>query len=1076
MPTRKRGGLSLPAIGLGRAACFRLLLLALGGLVCVRSVQAASTTWKGGAVNLDWSTSGNWLNGFPSTATDVLFLTNGVVLTAASNNVLSANATIRSLTYSHTNSSTGTQTYHHTWLNSGVTLTVSNVLATNVVFVGSGLALAGCATTAAVSGSNASLVIVATNGIVNIRQGGSSDSVRSATLDLSGLSNCTVRAQRVLVAGDGTNGSAERDRESGTLKLARNTAFYLASPSFPPSLTVGYTIGNGSGITSNLLVLGQTNHVFSDTGLGVGLGRSPSYLKFGSFANSRAVFRDSAGTGPQAVWLIGDSASLGYWGNYSLGSVDFSGGTLDAQVASIVVGRSVNGTANPAGGGNDGVLTLDAGTLDAYTITAGYQVNDYCARVGGVVNVDGIAQVHVRNAIQLGRFMASAASNGVSSATLNIGTRSGGGSVVVDGSIVTTTNAKNVGCLSQVILRNNGSLSVKGKVGPLSTLELNHAALQLDLAVGAASTPVCVTTNLITTTPVTLTITGNGLAVGTFPLFKYRSFAGSLSDFLAPALPDQTQGYLSNNTSASSIDLVITAASTVTNATPAPAPLLKGKPLYADYGKPLTEAAPRADGYTHVDTPGLITRLLAGNIKTYAYLVWKSNSYRTDWDDFRLEFLPAAQAAGIDVWLYLTPPSENSPPAAYIPFGDDYYSWATEAARLALKYPALKAVVMDDFNSNLGTFTPDYVARMMEGAHAYCTNLLFMPINYDLTKGWASPTSYLSPAFMNAYGPSCGAVILPYLNWASHDDFSNEAYQIAHNSGIVSGALSQFLIFLPSGRGTQAGDVAKLSETLTNSAGFPDQPYPFTFRIGGYPSNSVAGYHQMQLLVDNDVVWSKDFSACYGVQDVTTNLQSWLAGKTNATLTVRVYEQAGVANYWIRPSWILPAGNWVQTETGGFAGASTYYPGTPRGIPMVVMIYDWMYGTGGNNNSNYVYNANVIAQASVQAGQPIGIIQFSLDKTATSPLFPIIQQLYGQWAYQPRIGSVGRWLDGSMQIAGAGGGPNIGYTLKASDDPRLPLAAWAPAATGTFDSSGSFTNLDNNAASCRNRFYRISVP
>jgi hypothetical protein len=1052
---------------------FLLLCLELAP-VC--TMQASSTAWKGGAANLNWNTSGNWTNGIPTATSDVVFLTNGVVLTSASNNVVSASTVVQSLSYKPANSSTGPQTYQNTFIYSGVTLTVSNVLATNAVFVGSGLALANSMTSASISGPNGSLWVIATNGVVNVRQGGSGNFSGMAALDLSGLSNCAIRAQRVLVAGDGTNGSGEKDRASGTLRLARTSSLFLSGGSFPPALTVGYNIGNGSG-TNNLLLLGQTNYIFCDSGLGVGIGRNPCQLKFGGFANSWAMFRDTAGTGRQAVWLVGDSSSLGYWGNYSSGTNDFSGGAVDAQVALVVVGRSVNGTANPSTGGNDGALILNDGVLDAHTIVVGYQVNDYCARVGGFISVDGIARVQVNNAIQLGRFMASAASNGVSSAVLSIGARSGGGAVTVNGGITTTTSSKNNTNNSQIVVRNGGSLSVKGKLGPLSYFELSNCLFGLDFGTGTnPSTPVCVTTNLVTGSPIALTIAGSGLTPGPITLIKYGSFTNGLADFATLTLPDQVQGYLSNNTANASIELVITQSNPVSNVPPVFTPRLSGGPVYADYDKVLLEPAPRADGYTHVDTPGLIARLVSGNIKTYAFLVWRNNTYRTDWDDFRLEFLPAAQAAGIDVYLYLTPPTENSPPAGYVPFGDDYYSWAAEAGRLAQRYPALKAMVIDDFNSNLRLFTPDYVGKIMEGAHVYCTNLMFMPINYDLTKGWASPTAYTSPAFMNAYGPYCGAVMFAYLNWANHDDFSNEAFQIAHNSGIVRGDLSQLLVALPSSRATQAGDYAALAQVLTNSAGFPEAPYDFTFRVAGYPSNSASGYHQLQVLVDSDIVWSKDFSAAYGVQDISTNLQPWLAHKTSATLTVRVYEQSGVANYWIRPSWILPAGNWVPGEKGGLVGTSTYYPGTPRGVPMMVMIYDWMYGTGGNNSSNYVYNANMIAQASVQAGQTIGIIQFELDKSTASPLFPIIQQLYGQWAYTPRFDSITRLPDGGARLSGNSGGPNIGYTLKAANSPVAPMSAWSSITSSAFDSSGRFTNTDASAAGQPSRFYRLSVP
>ena len=127
----------------------------------------------------------------------------------------------------------------------------------------------------------------------------------------------------------------------------------------------------------------------------------------------------------------------------------------------------------------------------------------------------------------------------------------------------------------------------------------------------------------------------------------------------------------------------------------APTPRLQGI-TYADYNSELREATARADGIKHVDTPRLIQKLVAGNIKTYAFLVWHQP---TDWDDFRLEFLSAAQAAGLNVWLYLTPPTENSPPTGYVPYGTNYLTWATETAKLAQQYPVLTALAIDDFQA-----------------------------------------------------------------------------------------------------------------------------------------------------------------------------------------------------------------------------------------------------------------------------------------------------------------------------------------------------------------------------------------
>jgi hypothetical protein len=140
------------------------------------------------------------------------------------------------------------------------------------------------------------------------------------------------------------------------------------------------------------------------------------------------------------------------------------------------------------------------------------------------------------------------------------------------------------------------------------------------------------------------------------------------------------------------------------------------------------------------------------------------------------------------------------------------------------------------------------------------------------------------------------------------------------------------------------------------------------------------------------------------------------------------------------------------------------------------MIYDWKYGGGPDNTTNYVHDVNVIAQASVLAGQSAGIIQFELDKGPASPLFPIIQQLYGQWAYQPQFSSLARHSDGTVLLSGRNGGPNIGYTLVTADEATTPLALWTPITNTAFDSNGSFSDTDWSAPGHASRFYRVSVP
>jgi hypothetical protein len=1046
------------------------------GLLAWRA-QAAATSWRGGGADLNWSTPANWSGGIPAAASDVFFNTNGVVLDSAANNIVSVSTTIQSLKYTHTNAYTGAQTYHHALIRDGVVLTVSNATAGDAAFVGSGLSLPSSSTRAAISGTNGSLVVLATNGVFNVRQGGSQNSFGIASLDLSGLSNLTVRAQRLLVAGDGTNGDPKRDRVAGELKLARNSLLLLGT-AYPLGLAVGQSIGNGG--TGGSLELGQTNWVFTDYGMGVGCGKSSACsVRFGAFSNAFARFRNSNGTDRQINWLIGDCSLVKYSGNSNSATVDFSGGTVDALLNVLVVGRSVNDAKGLDAGATDGTLTLAAGVIDTDSAIIGCQMSNYCARAQGTINVDGSGLLIVNHFLQLGRFMGAAPSNGVSFARLNIGARAGGGAASVGGNIFTTTSTLNPTNDSEIIVRNGGSLSVAGNVGPLFNFELNQASLTLDF--GPRTNPgaaVCVVSNLLTVAPLALNIAGRKLSAGRITLIKYASRVGNgAGDFTSLSLPPMAEGYLSNNAANSSIDLVITQAAPDTN-TPVPPPVrhLVGL-IYADYDWEIRESAARADGYAHIDTPRMIQRLRQGNMRTYGFLV---KHQVTDWNDFRLEFLPAAQAAGLNVWLYLTPPSEVTPE----PFRDDFITWAAEAGKLAQQYSVLTGFAIDDFvGTNLkDTFTPeyfspDYVARMVAAAHQYSTNLMFLPVVYDYSVHIPPtlPLNYISPGFADNFGPYCGGLIFPYINYTNKDDLTAEAPQIAYDRDVLDGKLAQFLVVYPWSTPSHAGDYAAVSQTLTNNAGFPDAPYLFNARVSDAYSGTTSGYHQLQVLVDGTVVWQRDVAGLPYVEDISLNLQNWVRNKTAVTLTVRMYDGLGVSNFGVTASWNLPAGNWTPSETGAFAGKGAYYPAMPGlHVPMIVMIYDQGYG-GWNPTTNYMVQANIIAHTAVQAGQADGIIQYKLDKSDTSPAFPLIQQLYGQWAYTPQFTSITRQPNGNVMLSGAGGGPNIGYTLKAASSPALPSASWVTLATNAFSSSGAFTNADA-AAGQPSRFYRLSVP
>ena len=100
-----------------------------------------------------------------------------------------------------------------------------------------------------------------------------------------------------------------------------------------------------------------------------------------------------------------------------------------------------------------------------------------------------------------------------------------------------------------------------------------------------------------------------------------------------------------------------------------------------------------------VDTDATLKRLKELGVTTYYWLLAHA---ATDWDDLKI-FLPKASQAGIEVWVYLLPPSESPPILGNQysePYRLDYPRWAEEIARLSLQHPNLTAWVIDDFGLN----------------------------------------------------------------------------------------------------------------------------------------------------------------------------------------------------------------------------------------------------------------------------------------------------------------------------------------------------------------------------------------
>lgn len=177
-------------------------------------------------------------------------------------------------------------------------------------------------------------------------------------------------------------------------------------------------------------------------------------------------------------------------------------------------------------------------------------------------------------------------------------------------------------------------------------------------------------------------------------------------------------------------------------------------------GAVIREDEARADGYRHIDTPAMIERLKALHVNTYTFGIW---DMATDWEDLRTEFAPAAAGAGIDIWVYIVPPSECfTDPQPHLdgrcsrPYKEDYVAWAEAIADLSVRYPNVRAWAIDDFlvGNNSDLFTKEYIDSVRAASDA---------INPDL--GWYVTMYYgeITDPNLSTISDSLDGVIYPYL-------------------------------------------------------------------------------------------------------------------------------------------------------------------------------------------------------------------------------------------------------------------------------------------------------------------------
>jgi hypothetical protein len=382
--------------------------------------------------------------------------------------------------------------------------------------------------------------------------------------------------------------------------------------------------------------------------------------------------------------------------------------------------------------------------------------------------------------------------------------------------------------------------------------------------------------------------------------------------------------------------------------------------ILGDYDMEVRETHPRADGIRHVDVARTIAGLRQAHITTYFYLIFHAE---TDWVDLKDEFMPAAERAGIDVWIYLVPPSE----CCSKPFGTDFIRWSTEIARLSLRHRNLRGWAMDDFKSNLATFTPEYTEAMRSTARRINPELEFFPVLYL--------RDYV-PAFLGAYAAHFDGVIFPYT--VDFDDFTGVAAALSQtraavepfgldlilmvyatkmsvapyppSAAYVAGALRAGVTAMMRGevRGVVTYAMAKTfqveacgfahhlnltvpSETRTSAGDFVAatqtvriDPHAAGYQLrfseqDSYPI-ATAGYHFKQLLVNGRMVWSADVAADPELAwtEHVVDLTPYVKGISRATISFRLYDEKGVSNFGVRVSIAGISATGLQLENADF--------------------------------------------------------------------------------------------------------------------------------------------------------------
>jgi hypothetical protein len=266
-----------------------------------------------------------------------------------------------------------------------------------------------------------------------------------------------------------------------------------------PALYLGHNTQSGN-TNGSVLYLGITNGLFANYII-IGRGnQTNNLLAFNpAFLTNHpiAYIRGSDGLSRIGFWSVGDNSS-GSMAAPSSGTNDFTGGTVDAMVDLLFLGRGRVGTTVNTG---TGTLTFNDGVMDVNTLRLGTMVDEATSTNAsgvGIANVNGTATLLVNDALEFAHIntVAAAAPSAIA------GMR---GTLNINGGTVRAANILGAGGAG-IINLNSGVLDVQG--GSIVNLT------DVNIGGGGSAVPALLTNCTIITALNPLVIASNGILAG----------------------------------------------------------------------------------------------------------------------------------------------------------------------------------------------------------------------------------------------------------------------------------------------------------------------------------------------------------------------------------------------------------------------------------------------------------------------------------------------------------------------------------------------------------------------------------